>query len=369
MAAKTGFWTDERCFWHAGGHYALVLPVGKFVQPQAAGGLAESPETKRRLKNLMDVSGLLARLDVRTASPASDEDLARVHPQAYLTEFKMVSDAGGGELGDHAPFGPGSYEIAQLSAGLAIGAMSAVLNGEQKNAYALCRPPGHHCLPARPMGFCLLANIAIAIEAMLVRGAAKRVAVVDWDVHHGNGTETIYYERDDVLTISLHQQNNYPPCSGEWGARGEGIGLGYNVNIPLQPGSGHDAYCYAMECIVIPQLRVFAPDIIVVACGFDASGFDPLSRMLASSETFAKMTDMLMTAGEELCDGRLVLVHEGGYSEAAVPFCGHATISKLAGVDVGLQDPTTERFRRQQPNERMCQLQRTMIDEMADELD
>ncbi len=366
MGGQTGFWYDEKCFWHSGGNYALVLPVGGYVQPQAAGGLAESPETKRRLKNLMEVSGLLSQLDIRSAPPASDEDLHLIHTNDYLAEFERLSDSGGGELGEHAPFGQGSYEIAALSAGLAKGAVGAVLAGEQRNAYALSRPPGHHCLASEPMGFCVLANIAIAVEAHLAAGAANKVAIVDWDVHHGNGTEAIFYERGDVLTISMHQDNNFPPASGGFEARGQGAGEGFNMNIPLQPGGGHDAYSYAMERIVVPQVCAFAPDIIVVASGFDASGFDPLSRMLASSETFAMMTRELMAVADETCDGRLVLVHEGGYSEAAVPFCGHATIAALGGIDVGLKDPTLERFQRQQPNERMRALQRTIIDEMAE---
>jgi len=210
----TGFFWDERCFWHAGGNYAVTMPLGGLVQPMAAGGLAESPETKRRLKNLMEVTGLLAELDQRSAPPASRADLERVHPATYLDAFKALSDKTGGELGLPAPFAKGGYEIAALSAGLTKAAVLAVAEGEMDNAYALSRPPGHHCTADTPMGFCLMANIAIAVEAAQAAGAARRIAVVDWDVHHGNGTEEIFYDRDDVLTISLHQEDNYPMNSG-----------------------------------------------------------------------------------------------------------------------------------------------------------
>lgn len=362
---STGFWWDERCFWHTGGSYAFLMPVGGLVQPLAAGGLPENPETKRRLKNLLEVTGLIRKLDVSSAPPAREEELRRVHPEDYLKEFKRLSDAGGGELGERTPFGPGGYDIAALSAGLATSALRSVLSGGQRNAYALSRPPGHHCLPAKPMGYCLLANIAIAVEAAFAEKMAGRIAVIDWDVHHGNGAEAIFYERSDVLTISLHQENNYPRDSGSAGARGAGNGEGFNVNIPLMPGSGHDAYIYAFERIVLPALRAYQPDAIVVACGYDASGVDPLSRMLATAETFAQMTRMTMEAADELCAGKLLVVHEGGYSEAHVPFCGHGVIQTLSGSDIVAPDPIAVRLDFQQPNARLRDFQRAVIDEMA----
>lgn len=362
----TGFWWDERCFWHSGGSYAFVMPIGGLVQPLAAGGLPENPETKRRFKNLLEVTGLIRELDVSSANAVSYEELRRVHPEGYLCDFKRLSDAGGGEIGAGAPFGPGGYEIAAVSAGLATSALRSVLKGAQRNAYALSRPPGHHCLPSKPNGYCVFANIAIAIEAAFAEHLAGRIAVVDWDVHHGNGTEAIFYERSDVLTISLHQERNYPHDTGMVEDRGRGAGEGSNINIPLPPGSGHDAYCYAFERIVVRALREYRPDAIVVACGFDACGVDPLSRTLASAETFSVMTKMLMEVADECCEGKLLLVHEGGYSEAYVPFCGHAVVSALSGSGIIAPDPLALRFTRQQPNARLRDFYRTLIDEMAD---
>ena len=170
----TAFFTDERCFWHGGGNYVLTIPVGGLVEP--GGSLPETPEAKRRLRNLIEVSGLVRDLDVRSAPTATQEDLLRVHPASYLDAFKAASDAGGGELGLRTPFGPGGYEIAALSAGLATGALTAVLRGMAKRAYALSRPPGHHCLPDWPNGFCLLNNIAVAIRAAQAAGLVRRVA-------------------------------------------------------------------------------------------------------------------------------------------------------------------------------------------------
>ncbi len=361
----TGFFWDERCFWHGGGNYAMTMPLGGLVQPLAAGGLPESPESKRRLKNLLEVTGLWRELAPQSAPAASHADMARVHPESYLAEFKRMSDAGGGEIGLRTPFAQGGFEIAALSAGLATRALEAVLLGELQNAYALSRPPGHHCLPDFPNGFCLLANIAIAIEAAKARHGLGRVAVIDWDVHHGNGTEGIFYERDDVLTISLHQENNYPIDTGGFDDREAGKGMGHNINIPLPAGCGHAAYTAAMARIVVPALERFRPDAIIVACGFDASAFDPLAQMLATAETFGQITTQIKEAAQALCGGRLVLVHEGGYSDVYVPFCGHATVASLAGSAISAPDPMARNMARRQPSARFEAFQLSLIDDMA----
>jgi acetoin utilization deacetylase AcuC-like enzyme len=362
---KTSFFVDERCFWHSGGgNYALTLPVGGLIQPMAAGGFPESPESKRRMKNLMDVTGLSKELTEKTAPEATWEDLLRVHPEAYLKKFKALSDDSGGVLGRVTPFSPGGFEIATLSAGLVKGALFEVLKGRCDNAYALSRPPGHHCLPDYPNGFCLLANIAIATEAALAEGLAGRVAVLDWDVHHGNGTEAIFYDRDDVLTISLHQERNYPMDTGDAEDRGVGAGDGFNMNIPLPPGGGHALYLDAMERLVLPALSAFQPDVIIVACGFDAAAVDPLSRMLATSQTFRDMTEMVMDAADDLCDGRLVMAHEGGYAEAYVPFCGHAVLQQMSGGMIEAEDPFGETFAARQPSERLQRMHASFIDDL-----
>jgi acetoin utilization deacetylase AcuC-like enzyme len=173
----------------------------------------------------------------------------------------------------------------------------------------------------------------------------ERIAVVDWDVHHGNGTQSIFYADPSVLTISIHQDRCYPVDSGGLEERGEGEGHGYNVNVPLPAGSGHEAYVQAMARVVVPALRSFAPDLIVVSSGFDASVFDPMGRMLLDSETFRAMAAVLVDEADSLCDGRLVAVHEGGYSEVYVPFCGLAVVETLAGRATAVTDPYAEENR------------------------
>ena len=342
----TGFFHDERCLWHGGGNYAQMAPVGGLVQPIAGGGgLPEDPETKRRLVNLMRVTGLMDEMDVRSAPPMAREDLLRIHPAAYLDAFATASAAGGGELGLRAPFGPGGYDIARLSAGLVAEALDAVAAGTLANAYALSRPPGHPCLSDRPNGFCLLANIALAIRRAQARGVVQRVAVLDWDVHHGNGTEAIFADDDDVLAVSIHQEHNYALDTGQFETEARA-----NLNVPLPPGSGHVTYLAAMERLVLPRIRAHRPDLIVVACGLDAAILDPLGRMLATAETFGAMTRQVMGLADEVCGGRVVMAHEGGYSEVYVPFCGHAVIAALAGSEVVATDPFAATFAARQPS-------------------
>jgi len=362
--AKTALYWDETCFWHTGGGYAFTAPLGGLVQPFAAGGLPEDPETKRRLKNLLDVTGLAKELDCQSAPKASMEDLLRVHPKSYLNSFKELSDKQGGELtpGSRAPFGNGSFEIASLSAGLVTAALKNTLNGTHQNAYALSRPPGHHCYPDKPNGFCLLANIAIAIEAAKAQEPDLKVAVVDWDVHHGNGTEAIYLDRADVLTISIHQEKNYPWDTGEIETTGT---ENTNMNIPLPPGGGHATYLEAMDRLIVPKLKTFNPDVVIVACGFDASGVDPLSRMIAGSNTFGEMTERLMSFTQDHCKGRLVMAHEGGYSELHVPFCGHKVLQTMSGSKIHAEDPLAPRMAAQQPNAKMIQIYSDIITEYA----
>ena len=358
----TGFYWDERCFWFSGGNYAFTLPVGGLVQPLASGGIPESPETKRRLKNLMDVTGLTQELTSKNADEASKKALLRVHTAEYIKTFETTSKGAGGELGLRVPFGHGGYQQAALSAGLACRAVADVMSGNVSNAYALSRPPGHHCLPDYPNGFCLLANIAVAVQSARAKQADLKIAILDWDVHHGNGTEAIFLNDPSTLTLSIHQEHNYPLNSGEADIRGSDNS---NINVPLPPGGGHSTYLQVIDKIVRPALDKFQPDLIVVACGYDAAVIDPLSRMMATAETFALMTSSIKAAAADLCDGRLVLVHEGGYSEVYVPFCGHATIKTLSGSKIDAPDPFASTFSTRQPSKRFQNFLNTWVDELA----
>lgn len=333
---RTGWQFNEIYLWHDTQTFNQFFRPGLQVQP---GEHAEHPETKRRFRNLLDVSGLLEQLTPIKASVAPDEALRRFHTPQYLDQLRLLSAGEGGEISPSTPMGPGSFDIAALAAGGAIAAVDAVLDGDVDNAYALLRPPGHHALADQAMGFCLLGNGAIAVHhARAVRGL-ERVAVVDWDVHHGNGTQSAFYRDPGVLTLSIHQDSLFPVGSGALDEVGEGAGQGFNINVPLPPGSGDGAYLAVMQHVVRPALVRFAPELIVVSCGFDASAMDPLGHMMLSSESYRQMTRSVLDTAQACGHGRVVMLHEGGYSAPYVPYCGQAVVEALSGVETVVEDP------------------------------
>lgn len=339
---KTAFVWHERLMWFDSGTFAGPMPATGWVQP---GEASENPEAKRRIKNLLDASGFISALDVLLPVPAVEADILRVHPQAYLDKVKALSAAHGGQLGASAFLGPGTFDIVMLSAGAAISAMEAVLSGRARTAYAFTRPPGHHAEPHSGLGFCVFANIAIAIKAMKARHGLTRVAVVDWDVHHGNGTQACFYDDPSVLTISLHQNGLFPQGGiGSASETGEGPGVGANINVPLPAGCGTAAYRYAFDRVVMPALAAFKPEMVVVANGLDAGNNDPLGRMMLGPEDFRWMTVSVREAAEKLCGGRLVLCHEGGYSAPTAPFLALPIFEELTGTPSGITNPLSARI-------------------------
>jgi acetoin utilization deacetylase AcuC-like enzyme len=333
----TGWLTHELYLWHDTGR---VTGRGEHARWMQQWEHFENPDTKRRFRSLLEAADMLEGLVQLKPRPATDEEVLRFHTPRYLESIKQMSaQEKGGEAGEGTPFAKGGYEIALLSAGGTITATDAVLDGVVDNVYALVRPPGHHAEADLGRGFCVFGNVVIAAEhARAVRGL-KRIATVDWDVHHGNGTQSAFYGDPNVLTISLHQDQWYPRESGKLSERGEGAGEGFNINIPLPPGSGHGAYLAACERAVLPALDAFQPELIFVPSGFDGSIYDPLGRMMAYSETYRLMTRHLMAAADRLCGGRLVLSHEGGYAPTYVPFCGLAVMEELSCLKSIAGDP------------------------------
>ncbi len=332
----TGLVAHERYFWHDTGRSAGSGSISSYEQPDRH---PEDPDTKRRLLGILEVSGLLQQLVRLAPRQATSEELRWFHTQRYIEHVQQLSAGAGGEAGEAATVGHGSYEIALLSAGGCLVAGDAVVGGQVQNAYALVRPPGHHAEPDRGRGYCLFNNAVLLVMHLQRAHKLARLAVVDWDVHHGNGTETAFLADPSVLTISVHQEANYPIDSGSLDVNGIGRGAGANINIPLPAGSGHAAYLATFERVVLPALLRFRPELIVIASGLDASVMDPLGRMMCSSETYRLMTRALMCAAADLCDGRIIATHEGGYSNAYVPFCGLAILEELSGQRTAVVDP------------------------------
>lgn len=326
---KTGFVWHELYMWHMTGFASGSVPAGGLIEPDIH---VENPAAKRRMRNLLEVTGVLDALTPLRPRPATLDEVLRVHEPAYIERLRAMSDAGYGEAGVHAPVGKGSWEIAQLSAGGCLVAAQAVWDRGVDTAYALVRPPGHHAERDRGRGFCLLANVPIAIAHLRANCGARRIAIVDWDVHHGNGAQSIFYGDPDVLTISLHQDRWFPLDSGGIDERGEGAGFGACLNVPLPPGSGHGAYVAAFDRVVLPALDRFGPEMIIVSSGLDACAMDPMGRMMLVMDSYRALTERMISAAGRLCGGRLLLCHEGGYSPAYAPWCGLAVIETLAGL-------------------------------------
>ena len=358
---STGWaYRDEYDWYDMGNGPGLVSP-GRFVEP---GDHLDQPATRRRAASLIRVSGVQQSLTGLDVAAATDDELRRVHTLEYLEYLRNQDMLPKGGHADknvwRVPFGPGDLEIARLSAGGVIAAARAVVTGKVSNAYALVRPPGHHALPDRGMGLCVFANIAIAVQAVRHEYGVERVAIVDWDVHHGNGTQDIFWDDPDVLTVSLHEDRLLPLSIGDPAERGGPNAPGSCINIPLPPGSGSGAYREAIKRIVIPELRGFSPDLIIIASGYDASYFDPNGHMLLGVEDYRWMTQQMLELARVACRGRLVVVHEGGYSPWYVPFCMLAVVETLAGVSTGIGDPV-ERISGGNPHQALSGEQRRVI--------
>ncbi len=340
MASKrsTGLVFDDRYLQHNTNPYRLVsgnpLP---FVEPVDH---PSNPRLVERTKKLLDYTGLtkqLTRVDPYYATP---EDLTSFHPMSYVERIRDTSEAGGGDAGQGAPIGPDSYDIALLAAGGVMAAVDSVMQGTVQQCYALVRPPGHHAEPSKGRGFCIFGNVAVAARYAQRRYGIERVMIVDWDVHHGNGTQAAFYDDPSALFVTLQQDRLFPIESGSPDEVGTGAGTGFTANIALPAGSGGAAYRSAFERIVVPLAAQFKPELVFVSAGQDASASDPLGRMLLATEHYRELTSIMQQIAASTAQGRLVLAQEGGYSEIYAPYCTLAIIEALSGHQTGIEEPT-----------------------------
>lgn len=312
MSATTTGWVFDPAFLR---HNADI------THPERPARLAAIVESLDRRQFLESMSPILH-------DPVSEDDLQRVHPQAHIA---TVESARGQYLDPDTFVSEESPEIARLAAGAVVAAARMVWRGELANAFCAVRPPGHHALAERAMGFCLYNNIAIAAEALRHDTPGTKVLILDWDVHHGNGTQAIFYENPDVFYASLHQYPFYPG-TGSTAETGRGEGKGTTANFPLPSGAGDDQFLGAIQTMLDNHATAFKPDIVLISAGFDAHRSDPLGGLNVTTEAYAEATRLVCNFARENCTGRVVSILEGGYDLSALADSVSAHVLELITV-------------------------------------
>jgi acetoin utilization deacetylase AcuC-like enzyme len=278
----------------------------------------------------LEKTGLTSQLTPIKPRPATIDEIALVHQRDYIKEIEETARRGGGWLDPDTVMSAGSYEAALYAAGGLIRAVEAVMGGEVASAFALVRPPGHHATSRYAKGFCLFNNIAIATNYALDKYKLERLLIIDFDVHHGNGTQDTFYDNPQVMYISTHEYPFYPG-TGHIDETGRGDAEGTNVNIPLPAGCGDAEYIKAFEQIIVPLARRFNPQLILGSAGYDNHWADPLAMMQVSVSGFGQMVGIIKGLADELCGGRLAFALEGGYNLEALAASVKATFDVLLG--------------------------------------
>lgn len=291
------------------------------------------PEQPARLRSILaelESRDLLAGRPELTFGPADRDLVARIHDPRYLELLDTIVAAGGGWIDPDTMCAVDSVDVAYLAAGAAVRAVEAVLSAEIPRGFALVRPPGHHVTRARAMGFCLINSIAVAAQAAIEQGL-ERIAIIDWDVHHGNGTEAIFTSRRDVLFCSVHQYGHgFFPGTGDEFDTGTDAGTGFTVNVPLPPGSDDHTYRTVFRDVLQPRIEAFQPELILVSAGFDAHVDDPLGSMVVTEQGFIEMATRVLDWADRFADGRVLALLEGGYNQAAL---GRSVAAVLEAFD------------------------------------
>jgi acetoin utilization deacetylase AcuC-like enzyme len=306
-----------------------LVQVVEDTRYQSHRGPAGHPERPERLIAIGEaIDEVRKRVDVIAPRAAEIHEILRVHDEGMIDFLASTRGQPGGRIDADTYFNASSFDIACLAAGGSIDLARRVMRGEVARGLAAVRPPGHHAESNRSMGFCLFNNVAVAVRALQAEGGAPRILVFDWDVHHGNGTQHTFEADPDVLYISTHQFPFYPG-TGDFGEAGVGAGLGATINVPMPAGCGDREYIGVLQRIVVPAALAFAPDVIVMSCGFDAHRDDPLASMELSFEGYRAMSTLMRSLADSLCQGRIVFILEGGYALSGVREGGRAVLESL----------------------------------------
>ena len=312
---RTGFVSHDDCLEHDAGQ-----------------GHPEQPGRASAIKAALERSALAAELDLHTPEEVERASIEAIHDPRYIDLVEETVRRGGGQLDPDTRAGVGSDRAARLASGGLLEAVDRVMEGSWKNAFVACRPPGHHAEKDRAMGFCLYNHVAIAAAHLRQRHGLERIAIVDWDVHHGNGTQHIFETDPSVFYASLHQFPHYPGTGAE-SERGLRDGEGATLNCPMESGTGDLEWQRTFEARVLPELEAFRPDFVLISAGFDAHRADPLAGCNLSADGFRELTRRLLSLASATAGGRLVSLLEGGYDLTALADCALAHLEELHGTE------------------------------------
>lgn len=295
-------------------------------------------ERAERLESIIEnikQNGIWDRLVKIAPVPALLEEVSLVHTPEYIQKVKLFSERGGGSFGGGNIGSERTYQVSLLAVGGALAATRAVMDGKLDKCFALIRPPGHHAKPAHGMGFCFFNNLAVAARFALKEYGLKRILLVDWDAHHGNGIENVFYREAEVLYFSVHRKWSYPGTGWPENA-GEGAGAGYNINVPLDKGAGDGDYLRVFEEILVPVARQYRPELVMVAAGQDAYCRDPIGEMGLSECGYGAMAAVVCKIAGEYAGGKLVAALEGGYALGGLARCTTAILNSLLNKENNL---------------------------------
>ncbi|MFH2035715.1 MAG: histone deacetylase [Candidatus Zixiibacteriota bacterium] len=286
------------------------------IQPDLHPAPIDHPETPERIQSALDYvqkSDIAGDLELIMPTPVGSEILKQVHSPGYIDFIEQAADEGTTGIDEDTYLSRGSFKAAKTTALTVAGAVDLIMHDKYKYIFMAGRPPGHHAEYDRAMGFCLINNAAVAAEYLSQKYNRKRIAIIDWDVHHGNGTQNIFYNRSDIFYISMHQYPFYPG-TGRSDEIGRGEGEGYNLNLPLSAGSNNEIYLKNFEEKIIPGLEKYCPEFIIISCGFDAHRDDPLGEMNMTERGFGDMTKLTKEIADKYAEGRILSLFEGGYN-------------------------------------------------------
>ncbi len=308
------------------------------------------PESPKRIEAIYQMIEKDISFPYLTIEPraATEEEIQWVHTSSYVSKIKATSGKERVALDPDTSTSARSYEVALLAVGGVLKAIELILQRKVQNGFAFIRPPGHHAEASRAMGFCLFNNVAVGAEYLLKKHNHKRILIMDWDLHHGNGTQNSFYDRNDVLYFSTHQYPHYPG-TGHWSETGQGDGKGFTINVPLSPGKTDSDYLYIFEKLLSPIAEKFQPDFILVSAGFDIYEGDPLGGVKITAEGFGALTHALMRLADKHCKDRILFALEGGYNLQGLSTGSKEVLLQLSGQkeSPGIQPDASQAVQRE----------------------